>query len=271
MRMLTFFLKENFDWDCSQTQFESARKKRARAQVVEKELGRCEEEFNCVYNKLILEKSLYCLNWKEKEILAVLPQFKTLELENRERLLRGIGNELKRILTDKPTSKELKKQLKAVATASALEQTAKNVQLKLVLETLLGETRLVETFLGLKWVLYENNTKMPLWTSDHPVNRFNPIDQSPFGNLGLLSRGIEISFPLTPRFGLSFSDPFEYFFNADHVVLMKDNVLFYNTLQVRSCTRRIFSPNNDFSIARKWLEEYPENRNLERKRIKTNV
>jgi hypothetical protein len=240
-------------------------------QIVEKELASNEKEFNLVYNKLVLKKSLYCLSWKEKESFARFVAIQEIRTKEQRETIKGIGKELKRIFLDKPTSEELKKQLEEVATTSALEQTARRVHLKFLLETLLGENEFVEMYLGLKWILSENNTKMPLWTSDHPVNRFNPIDQSPFGNLGLLSRGIEISFPLTPKLHLSFCDPIEYFNNPENVAMIKDNVLFYNTLQVRSCTRHILSRDDDFSIARKWLDEYPDSKNPERKRIKANV
>jgi hypothetical protein len=47
-------------------------------------------------------------------------------------------------------------------------------------------------------------------------------------------------------------------------------VLFYNTLQVRSSARHIFSVDNDFSIARKWLNENPDYKNFNRDRISTN-
>jgi hypothetical protein len=236
-------------------------------QLVEKELSKNEEELNCVYNKLISKKSLYCLNWKEKESLARFAAIQDIRTREMRETIKGIGNELKKFLSEKPTSEELERQLKEVAT----EQTARRVHLKILIETLLGENHLVEMFLSLKWVLSDNNTKMPLWTSDHPVNRFNPMKQSPLGNLGLLSKGIEISFPLTPKLGLSFCDPVEYFYNPDHLACIKDNVLFYNTLQVRSCTRHVFSRDNDFSIARKWLTEYPENKNQKRKRIQAQI
>jgi hypothetical protein len=240
-------------------------------QRVERELAKNEEEFNCVYDKLVSRKSLYCLNWTEKESFARFVAIQDIRTREQRETIKGVGSELKRIFVDKPTSEELKRQLEEVATDSALERTARRVHLKLLIETLLGENNLVEMFLDLKWVLYQNNTKMPFWTSDHPVNRFNPIDQSPLGNLGVLSRGIEISFPLTPKLGLSLCDPIEYFYNPSSVACIKDNVLFYNTLQVRSCTRHVFSQNDDFSIARKWLEEYPDSKNPKRKRIKTNI
>ena len=122
----------------------------------------------------------------------------------------------------------------------------------------------------MKWILLENQTNIPLWTSDHPINRFNPIDQSPFGNLGLKSRGIQIFFPLSPALGLSFCDPIEYFSYPDKMTCIKDNIIFCNTLQVRSSARHVFSVDNDFYLAKKWLQENPECADLNRRRVQAN-
>ena len=235
-------------------------------QSLENELNKLETEFNNVYKKLIVSRSLLCLSWKEKETLATFVAVQDLRTREQREVIRSLGKEVKKWLSDKPLSKDLEEQVMTADT----EETARSIHLKLVAETLSGKNKLPEIILGMKWMLFENNTKVPLWTSDHPINRFNPIDQSPFGNLGLESEGIQVFFPLNPTLGIMFCDPVEYGLSPERVSCIKDHIIFCNTLQVMSSTRHVFSAKNDFFLAKKWLKENPEFTDLERKRIEPN-
>lgn len=237
------------------------------SQQLEKALSAFEAKFNDVYEKLVTKKHLVYLNWKEKVTLAIFVTTQEIRTREMREMLRDTTKKLNDWLSNKPLSKDLERQLREIGT----EKKIRAAHSSFIIETLLGKNELVSMLLGLKWRLYENNTKMPFWTSDHPINRFNPLDLSPYGNLGLLSRGIEIFFPLTPHLGIAFCDPVEYFFNPEKSVCIEDNVLFYNTLQLRSSARHIFSGDDDFSIARKWLNENPDFKNLYRDRVSTNL
>jgi len=48
------------------------------------------------------------------------------------------------------------------------------------------------------------------------------------------------------------------------------NVIFQNHLQVKWCTRHVFSCNDDFSLAEKMINENPELKNINRKRFSLN-
>jgi hypothetical protein len=236
-------------------------------QEMEDSLSEYDERFTKVYNKLVTSKSLGSLKWKEKEVFSqfiIIQELRTREMREH---LRDMTKNLSNWLSNKPLTEKLEKQLKKISS----EKGIRNLHLGLIKETLLNNNTLVDMLLNLKWSIYENNTNAPFWTSDNPINRYNPIDFSPYGNLGLLCRGIEIFFPLTPRVGIAFCDPIEYFFNPEKAVCIKDNVLFYNTLQLRTNTRHIFSINSDFSIARKWLTENPSSMAFNRKRISTDA
>lgn len=236
-------------------------------QEMENTLSEYEDRFTQVYNKLVSSASVRCLKWKEKEVFAkfiIIQELRTREMREH---LRDMVKSLNSWLANKPLSKKLEKELKEIST----EEGIRTLHLGTIKETLLENNALVDMLLGLKWIIYENNTKIPFWTSDQPVNRYNPIDFSPYGNLGLLCRGIQIFFPLTPRLGIAFCDPIEYFFYPEKMVCIKDNVLFDNTLQLMTNTRHIFSINSDFSIAKKWLKENPKSAKLDRKRVSTNV
>lgn len=239
----------------------------AHSQEVEKILADYDSQFTKVYNKLTSIASISCLNWKEKEVFAQFITIQELRTREMREHLRDMVKTLNTQLSDKPLSAKLEKDLKRVNT----EEGIRIIHSGFILETLLKKNNLVDMLVDLKWILFENNTTIPFWTSDHPVNRYNPIDLSPYGNLGTLCRGIQIFFPLTPKLEIAFCDPIEYFFMPEKSSCEKDNLLFYNTLQARSNARHIFSINSDFSVAKKWLRQSPESMPLDRKRISTDV
>jgi len=236
-------------------------------QEMEDALAEFENEFAQVYNKLVSSASVRSLKWKEKEVFAQFIMIQEVRTREMRENLRDMVKKAKNWLADTRLSKDLQKQIKEISS----EEGIRDFHLDMVKRAFSKNYPLVEMLLDMKWAIGENNTKMPFWTSDHPVNRYNPIDFSPYGNLGLLCRGIEVSFPLTPRIQISFCDPIEYFFNPEKSVCIEDNVLFYNTLQLRSSTRHIFSINSDFTIAKKWLTEYPSSAKLDKERISRDV
>lgn len=148
---------------------------------------------------------------------------------------------------------------------SLKDESIKRLQLGMLMDL----PRYIEIILTLKWIIYLNETDMPLWTSDHPVTRHNPIDLWPYGNMGLMSPGIQLHFPLTPNMAICLCDPVQYFHEPLVQTLeYEDNVIFENSLQVEWSTRHIFSRDDDFSLAEQMIEEYPELKDLERDRIR---
>ncbi len=141
-------------------------------------------------------------------------------------------------------------------------------------------------FLKKTWYLLETTKENPFNLSDTPVVLFNDNDFGPYGNLGLNSRGIQITFPISTELALGFycpsiesefrkgienfnklkiSEPdikIQYgkaietakeFISAAEtgspIKLTNDNVLHLNSLQVSRSSRFIFSSHNDFSLA----------------------
>jgi hypothetical protein len=103
-----------------------------------------------------------------------------------------------------------------------------------------------------QWIVLQNETGIPLWTSDTSVtidNRYNY-------ELGLASEGREIHFPLTPKLCLTSFDPDTHKHpKTNNIEYM--NVLYHNCLQVRRSMRFIYSSENDFSLATSFLKDYP--------------
>ncbi len=81
------------------------------------------------------------------------------------------------------------------------------------------------------------------------------------GNLGLLSPGIEIHFPLTKNLCLLSFDPRIHRLRSPKG-MSEHNVIHENMLQLHYSSRFIYaSSNNDFDRARIFLSDYPQFRN----------
>ena len=115
-----------------------------------------------------------------------------------------------------------------------------------------------------KWWINENFHDIPLWTSDNPVVLRNELNQGRYrGNLGLLSPGIEIRFPLTKNLRLfSFDTRTHVLRRSTMGMFERMHVIWENTLQLQGSTRFVYaSSDNDFDRAKKFLSEYPQFRN----------
>lgn len=129
-------------------------------------------------------------------------------------------------------------------------------------------------FLSKKWILLDNSTEIPFFTSDNPIVLFNPFNLGHFGNLGLLSQGIQIYFPLNNELCLCLLDPKSYrnykkmmwidshymnynIFKTEKYDVELMDVCFQNNLQVKQSFRQIFSKTSDFSLAECMLKEDP--------------
>lgn len=233
-------------------------------QIIEKTLTNFESIFNAAYSKLISKEDLNCLNLKEKVAIAHFVAIQEIRTRETREFIRDIAKQAKRKLSKYPLSKKIERQLEEVTT----EKSIKSRHLKMLIEEICIKSKFTHMILDKKWVLIENNTDMPFWTSDHPVNRYNPLKVPyPFGNLGLLSRGIQIFFPLNPKLSLCFCDPVEYFIYPEKLTSDIENVKFQNSLQVISSTRHIFSIGDDFSLAVEMISKDASLKNINRKRV----
>ena len=117
-----------------------------------------------------------------------------------------------------------------------------------------------------KWVILVNKTKIPLWTSDNPISFYNNFNYE--GNLGIWCSGVEIRFPLTPNLLLFSYDPEVHIPVNNRDKLVQKQVVLSNETQIRSSTRFIYSPVDNFEIAKLYLKEYPEYKKPNRSRWK---
>ncbi|MCJ7431440.1 DUF4238 domain-containing protein [Candidatus Bathyarchaeota archaeon] len=230
-------------------------------QSVENFLSKIEADFSVAYNKLIIERDLRELKLDEVKNIATFIVLQELRTREWRETLRDLVKQLNERLSKYKMSDKLKEELEDVTR----EEYPKEMQLGMM-SRYLGE--FVEMMLGTKWILIENGTQMLFWTSDQPVTRYNPVDKSPLGNLGILCEGIQIFYPLTPLLALCFCDPFHYHRYPDKMTTKNvDNVIFQNSMQVLWSTRLIFSQDKDFSLVRRMLKEQPTFADVNRKRM----
>ena len=141
------------------------------------------------------------------------------------------------------------------------------------LQSLLDEKKIsgLSKFLSnTKWVISINNTNIPLFTSDHPLIKYN-YNNTPYGTGYSCD---EIIIPLSPKYLLSMfpavSEDINFLNNKNCMVqeLKKENVIFYNHLQVRTSYNCVFSNTNEFYMMQKYLNRNPEAKNPSRSRLR---
>jgi hypothetical protein len=120
------------------------------------------------------------------------------------------------------------------------------------------------------WVVGENNTPQPLFTSDNPVVRHSHA--KPYQGSGFASPGIEILFPLSSRHILILLDR-AYFQRSEYLKdgivhqLVPDQILHYNVSQVRDSYRQVFCQLDQFDQARDYIKVYPDVCDPDRPRV----
>lgn len=144
---------------------------------------------------------------------------------------------------------------------------AENSLKKIQIEMLVEAVPKIALILSKKtWVIRENTTETLLWTSDNPIALHNDHDLGGFGNMGILSPGIEIYFPLTPNLILLSYDPTITGITTDS--MDSEHVRRHNCYQVDSSVRYLFSKNNNFQDAINYLNKYSDLRDPKRPRGK---
>jgi hypothetical protein len=102
------------------------------------------------------------------------------------------------------------------------------------------------------WLMGVNETNEPLCTSDNPVATRPHITNEWYSNSGIASRGIEITFPLNPKYIVIMCER-DHFRREEHrdnkvTFLNEENITYYNCLQVYSSYRQLYSPRDNFQL-----------------------
>ena len=230
------------------------------SQEIETYLSGIESKASPVLKKIINHKDLKKLQWHEREILAsfiAVQDNRTHEV--RETMKPATKQLLEWIIASMPD--ENKKSLSTEEIKNYINRKAEEMAVE-TQEDVLKES--IEQFsnmlLGLQWILLENNTEIPLWTSDNPVNKVNPIKAPPYmPNLGYLCAGVAIYFPLTPKLCLSLCDMAHYGLlpSEKRIMHSTQNIIYQNHVLFARSYRHIFSNDDNFELAKKILKDSP--------------
>lgn len=135
--------------------------------------------------------------------------------------------------------------------------------------------RISDILVHYKWMVCINNTEIPFFTTDNPVLKKANLNH-PFYSNGFASKGIEIFYPISPKYAIIIMEPSYYKEVApdlfDYTVweLKKENVIHYNDLLTQNATTQIYSNVNNFDWVEKRIKDTPEIANKNRKRIISN-
>lgn len=110
-------------------------------------------------------------------------------------------------------------------------------------------------FFNMKWSISQSKFGSFIHTSDNPLVRYNPIDMRPYGNLGLLCRGIQIFLPLNSYLQLNMFHEKDYSHIDYFSYLNKDNVLFIKSLLVGQATRFLIGKSKDVFDVREGIRK----------------
>lgn len=112
-----------------------------------------------------------------------------------------------------------------------------------------------------KWILFERYNNSNFIIGDHPVIMDNNLISVLYGNLGLLSPGVEIYFPISPHFLLGIFDRKDYFPHKFTIKCDMENMKYFNSRQIIYAESFLFSSKNDWSDCNKFLQLYPNHKN----------
>lgn len=125
------------------------------------------------------------------------------------------------------------------------------------------------------WMVHRAYGESCFLTGDHPVNKRGHIDHPIRSFSGIASPGIEIVFPLTPRYLLTLCDRghFSVFVPMDGTfrpLICEDNMIYYNQFPIRYSTRYVFAREPEFEFLEQLIMEEPHWADPDRQRIATN-
>jgi len=232
-------------------------------QKVEKKLSLIEGKSKTALNHLIETKDISKISTEDRDTISFFVALQYLRTKEARLMEEDAVKQLADRLSNENVAPSLAKQIEHALTPEAVKR--RHVAMYEDAETF------AEIINSMKWILLVNSTKHPFWTSDNPVYVRNEIDLSPYGNLGLKCKGIELHFPLTPKLLLVACDPIEFRHEPDKKILDHEQyVIREQSYQVYSSTKFIFSNKPDFSFAKKVIEENPIHKDPDRKRVHVN-
>jgi hypothetical protein len=125
------------------------------------------------------------------------------------------------------------------------------------------------------WIFAYNNTANPFYTSDNPLTKKANIEHPIMSYSGYASTGIELALPINSKIILMMyeKEHFKTFagFDMKYVgFITEENVLYFNSIQVNTSYRQVYSATNDFSLAKNMCKVNEKLKDINYKRIVSN-
>ena len=218
--------------------------------TIERSLADKEALFNIGYSQLISNKDINKLDEGPRKILFL---FIVTQFFRTPYIRKDIQHTLDQFINK--LAEKLGVKIPEGFRISADPESTKRIHLQIMLDTDIV-FQLAEMLSNAEWTVLRNDTSIPLWTSDNPVLINN---DTPDRGLGLSSKGREIYLVLYPQLCLTSFDPSTHVRPAVNLEYL--NVIDYNCLQIRRSIRFIYSSDEDFSLARQFLLDYPQYKN----------
>lgn len=221
-------------------------------QFIENTFADFEGIFSKSYHKLVETADITSLTSDERHVISLFLSHQHI----RTRKFREVVKQASEHTLDLVDEEEVDDgENRKVVEAGTTEDGAKQWQAQLTANALKGFADILNR---MDWFLFVNETEYPLWTSDHPIAIFNPVNPEPDPERGIERPGSKVHVPLGTDLVLGLYDPRQYFVNDREELTEKEHVDFQNKLQVEHCHRQVYSPVKDFELAREAIEENPE-------------
>lgn len=188
----------------------------------------------------------FFISEQEKNDLSAFLSFQFIRIKHvRDAIMDG-SDCLVQILTNIGASQE------TIDKFTISKEQAKRIHLSMILDKP-HLSELVESFNRLTWMLGINKTNKPFLTSDHPIGTYGHIKHQCVPMNGILSKGVEVFFPLSPNAILLMVD-------GDYHTILKskerryitieteDEVDFYNSNLALQARRFVFSLESEMPL-----------------------
>ncbi len=216
---------------------------------LEKEFSKIEGIHSQAIKNLIEKKNYYKLNHMDKLGVCAFLGFQYLRGDQQKNEIKSMTD----VTLDTMFHKIIPKELKVTLSKDSI--------VAFQLNSIKDFRKFAVFFSKMHFIVFENHTSIPFWTSDNPLAKQNEYDKHPFGTLGIVNRGIEIHVPLTPTLCIVACDPTVFPYETETKGFYeKQAVIRENFLQLRSSSRFVYSNTDRFHMIKAMLDNFPHYR-----------
>ena len=202
------------------------------------------------------EKECYFISKQEKLDFAVCVAFQYTRTNETRRMIVDMADCLEQALQEMNVSEDV------VARYTIRKDDERIIHGNMLLD-IDYISNMALSFYNLTWILAVNKTSTDFYTSDNPIGTIPHAHNDFISMSGINSKGVEVFFPLSPRYILLMYDssyhknmiPYDRRYlalNVEHLVRQ------YNKYGIYNCNRCVFSRDGDLSVVDEVMKTEPE-------------